>query len=359
MTLESSAPVDGGSLPPRAARSGLRLNNVSELRLLFAACVVLSHAVQLSAARHFDVIRLVMNSEVAVQGFFILSGYLVFGSYDRIQAPLDFYRRRIARIYPAYFVAVTLFLALVLAEAEVLGGAIHWADVPRYLGFNLLTLNFLQPDIGGVFAGNTAQAINGALWSIKVELMFYACVPPLYALARRTSPVAVALALIAAGVLWWPALEVAGAATGHAVPESLRNQLPGQLHFFGLGLALFAFSSGRLKLGGLIGIVAVTIVLLLVLVDVRSAANVAGLVTVIAALASARPLGTVFADTDISYGIYLCHFPIIQMLLAAGAGTWPFLLLLAVVLTLVPLYGVLSWRLVEEPALELNKRWSR
>ena len=357
MTIESSAALDGPA--PKTARTGLRLNNISELRLFFAACVVLSHAVQLSGAQQFDVIRLVLNSEVAVQGFFILSGYLVFGSYDRIRDPIEFYRRRIARIYPAYFVAVGLFFVLVLAQAAALGNAIEWGEAWRYLGFNLVTLNFVQPGIGGVFDGNAVHAINGALWSIKVELMFYACVPPLFALAARTSAVAVSLALIVLGALWWPALEALGAATGHSVPDALRNQLPGQLHFFGLGLALFAFSSGKLRLAGLGGILAFALVLLLVAADLRSAANVVGLVTVIAALASARPLDTVFADSDISYGIYLCHFPIIQMLLASDAKTWPFPVLLAVILVLVPVYGILSWRLIEQPALALNKRWSR
>lgn len=357
MTIESSAPIDGSA--PKAGRAGLRLNNVSELRLFFAACVVLSHAVQLSAAHRFDVIRLVLNSEVAVQGFFILSGYLVFGSYDRIRDPIDFYRRRLARIYPAYFAAVLLFFALVLGQAALLGSGIVWADAGRYLVFNLATLNFIQPAIGGVFDSNAVHAINGALWSIKVELMFYACVPPLYAIAARTSAIAVSLTLVILGILWWPALEVIGAAAGHPVPEALRNQLPGQLHFFGLGLALFAYSSGKLRLAGLVGILAFALVLLLVVADVRSAANVAGLVTVIAALASARPLNTIFADTDISYGIYLCHFPIIQMLIAGGAKAWPFALLLAVILVAVPLYGILSWRLIEQPALALNKRWSR
>lgn len=357
MTIESSAPIDDAA--PKVARIGLRLNNVSELRLFFAACVVLSHAVQLSAAHRFDVIRLVMNSEVAVQGFFILSGYLVFGSYDRIRDPIDFYRRRFARIYPAYFVAVVLFLALVLAQAAILGNEIAWAEAGRYLAFNLATLNFIQPGIGGVFDGNAVHAINGALWSIKVELMFYACVPPLFAIATRTSLVTVSLTLVVLGILWWPALEVIGAATGHAVPEALRNQLPGQLHFFGLGLALFAFSSGKLRLAGLAGIAAFALALLLLVADVRSAANVVGLVAVIAALASARPLNTIFADSDISYGIYLCHFPIIQMLLAGGAKTWSFPMLLAAILVLVPVYGILSWRLIEQPALALNKRWWR
>lgn len=356
MTIEStSLPARGGDASARPA--GLRLNNIAELRLLFAACVVISHAVQLAAASSYDILRIVLNSEVAVQGFFILSGYLVFGSYDRIRAPLTFYRRRIARIYPAYFVAVVLFLVLVLAQAATLGGAIDWEDVGPYLAFNLLTLNFLQPEIGGVFAGNSMAAINGALWSIKVELMFYACVPPLFALAARTSHTALALALIVIGSAWRPVVELVGAQLGLGPLEPLWNQLPGQLHYFGLGIALFAFSKGHLSLSQLLAILGFALALVLVLAGVRSAANVLGLVAVIGVLSSAPALGTVFAETDISYGIYLCHFPLIQMLLAGGAGDWPFALYFAAIIVIVPIYGLLSWRLIERPALALGKRW--
>jgi peptidoglycan/LPS O-acetylase OafA/YrhL len=359
LTLESTAAPAADAARAPAVRAGLRLNNIAELRLLFAACVVLSHAVQLAAARDFNIIRVVMNSQVAVQGFFILSGYLVFGSYDRIRDPLSFYRRRIARIYPAYFVALTLFLGLVLLQAHLLGSHFAWREVGSYLAANLATLNFLKPTIGGVFAGNADQAINGALWSIKVELMFYACVPILFAIAARTSFIAVSVVLIVLGVAWWPALVAIGGHAGIGIPGELRNQLPGQLQFFGLGIALFAYSRGRLGIGGLCGIVVLTIASLVVLADGISAVHVLGLVTVIGFLSSARSMNSIFSDTDISYGIYLCHFPIIQMLLAAGAGGWPFLAYLAAILALVPLYGILSWTLIERPSLELNKRWTR
>ena len=338
MSFESSVPVDAPSPAERRATQPLRLNNISELRLVFAACVVLSHTVQLAAAHQFDVIRVVMNSEVAVQGFFILSGYLVFGSYDRIRDPATFYIRRFLRIYPAYFVAVLLFLALALVQTALLGRGIAWDEVGPYLAANLATLNFLQPTIGGVFAGNLAQAINGALWSIKVEMMFYAAVPLLFGATRYVPMVVLALALVAFGVAWWPALSFLGEAWGGAVPESLRNQLPGQLHFFGLGVALFA----------LVSLVAVG--------DAKAAAHALGLVTVIGAVSAMPKLNTIFARTDVSYGVYLCHFPIIQMLLASGAASWPFWLYLAAIVAPVAVYGIASWVLIERPALALSRR---
>jgi peptidoglycan/LPS O-acetylase OafA/YrhL len=168
VSFESNAAVaeNGAAVQP----AGARLRNVTELRLLFAASVMLSHAALLAAGDAHRLLRTILNSEAAVQAFFILSGYLVCGSYGRLRDPLQFYTRRVLRIYPAYLVAVLLFLALGLGQAMILGNAVAWGDLPRYLIANLTTLNFLQPTVGGVFASNLQPMINGALWSIKVEL---------------------------------------------------------------------------------------------------------------------------------------------------------------------------------------------
>ncbi len=358
MTLESNVAVDAGP-SARAGPRPLRLNNITELRLLFAACVVLSHAVQLAGATEFDVIRFVMNSEVAVQGFFILSGYLVFGSYDRLRSTRTFYRRRFLRIYPAYVVAVLLFLLLGIAQALAFGRAVAWSDLPSYLAANLSTLNFLQPTVGGAFATNSVPHINGALWSIKVELMFYLLVPLLYWLARRVPIGWVAVLLIAAGALWWPVLTGLGEQFGIAIPLSFKYQVPGQLHFFALGIALFARTKGRITTIGLAAIVAFTL-LLLVLVGVpREALHALGLVVVIGTVAALPQVHDLLGRNDISYGIYLSHFPAIQLLLAAGAGDWPFPLYIGAVVVVATTYGFASWKLIERPMLSAGPKHRR
>ena len=198
-------------------------------------------------------------------------------------------------------------------------------------------------------------AVNGALWSIKVELMFYAVLPLLYWGARRTSFFLVSLLLVAGGVLWWPALHGAGVWMGHAIPVSMKFQLPGQIHFFGLGMALFAVSAGAMSRAGLVTVGASAIGLLLFLGESGDALHVAVLVVLVGGMSWLPQVRDVFAGQDISFGIYLCHFPIIQMLLAGGAGEWPFELYLATVVVLAVAYGLASWRWIERPALTLSR----
>jgi peptidoglycan/LPS O-acetylase OafA/YrhL len=354
VSFESSAAVVDHEVVTHPA--WVRLNNVTELRLLFAASVVLSHAAALIDPDGFRLFRVILNSEAAVQGFFILSGYLVCGSYDRIHDPLLFYKRRFLRIYPAYFVAVMLFITLGIGEALLLGTGLSWNQVPRYLFANLTTLNFLQPGIDGVFARNPIQVVNGALWSIKVEIMFYALLPLIYLIGRRLSFVRLGLALILAGALWWPALNWLAAYYGVGVPTSFKFQLPGQLHFFGLGIILFARSKGQVSTGTTAAIVISALVLLVGLGEWRAAVEVLALITIIGGVSSLPQIKGLLPGQDISYGIYLCHFPLIQLLVAAGFGQLPFLLYLAIVVVLTISYGMFSWRWIERPALDWGGR---
>lgn len=355
MSIECSAAVIDGKtaiVPP-----ALRLRNVSELRLLFAASVVISHTAALLGGDQYHWLRVILNSEAAVQGFFMLSGYLVCGSYDRLRSPALFYKRRLTRIYPAYLAAVLLFLALGIVQAILFGNQVAWSEVPRYLVANLSTLNFLKPDVGGVFADNPLQVINGALWSIKVELMFYASLPLLYWIGRRISFVALAALLIFAGSAWWPALNWLGAQWGITPALSFKFQLPGQIHFFGLGIALFARSKGHISTAGMIAVAAWALGLLTILGEGRDAIHALALVTLIGvATALPQAKGNLFGEQDISYGIYLCHFPLIQLLVAAGLGGLPFPVYLAIALTLTVVYGVLSWKWIERPALSWGAR---
>ena len=94
--------------------------------------------------------------------FFILSGFVLAWSSRVDDRPLNFYRRRFARIYPAYLVAL-LFAAVLWVLRD-----------PVALLRGLLTPFLLQawaPDSSSYFA------INVPAWSFSVEAFFYLAFP--------------------------------------------------------------------------------------------------------------------------------------------------------------------------------------
>ena len=50
------------------------------------------------------------------------------------------------------------------------------AETWKYLFWNCIFLNFMHPSLPGCFDGKFA-AVNGALWTIKIEIAFYVVLP--------------------------------------------------------------------------------------------------------------------------------------------------------------------------------------
>ena len=75
---------------PRLSR-----NNFDLLRLLFAGTVCLFHASRLSGERELRWISSVLSSEVAVEAFFVVSGFLIFMGYERSPSVFSYISKRV------------------------------------------------------------------------------------------------------------------------------------------------------------------------------------------------------------------------------------------------------------------------
>lgn len=318
--------------------------------------MVISHTVQLAGIDDLYVLRVIFSSDTAVQAFFIISGFLTINSFESSGRKVgDFYLRRFLRIMPAYVAAVLIFCALGVGQALSYGRHVELAGIFRYLVANLSLLNFLQPTIDGVFSGNPYPEINGALWTIKVEVGFYALVPLLCMIGSRASFLSVAIVLIAIGILWPSGLKFAADAGFHLHP-SLGHQLPGQFAYFGLGALFYWVSRADQRTPLAAAIVVATALACAGLGEFRMATQVVVLSTLIywvihlpQIMPGKRP--------DLSYGIYLCHFPIIQLLInwRGWSGGEEYLLLLLVPAAAIA-YAMASWRVVEVPSMNFGKR---
>jgi peptidoglycan/LPS O-acetylase OafA/YrhL len=218
-----------------------RKNNFDLLRFVFAFIVFLVHAHALSGRPELSPLSRWLSSELAVESFFVVSGFLVLMSFENSRSLGDYFSKRIRRVYPAYFVVVAgfalggVFLSQLRAEEYF---SPSWI---RYLAANLTFLNFLAPELPGVFPNNAFTAVNGALWTLKIEVIFYLCVPLIALICTRSRRWWVLLALYALSVVYTLAMERLAQQTGRELYVQLGRQLPGQLTFFLAGAAGYYF----------------------------------------------------------------------------------------------------------------------
>lgn len=331
-------------------------NNLDLLRLVAALGVVMVHVVDLSGQVVLNALAM-PDSKWALSLFFVLSGYLVFQSCEQTSDWRRYALKRVRRIVPAY-VAVVLLCVLLGAALTTRTQADYWGpETVRYLVANLLLLNFVAPGLPGVFESNTLQAVNGALWTIKVEVMFYAVVPLWVAAVRRWGHHRVLGLGFVLSCLWWGGCWWLAQRTGKGIFVELSKQMPGQLMFFLPGAWCY-YERERLQAWGWrVGVVGV---LLMVLSQVFDGARLGpGAYVYPLALAALMfwagfivPwLGPAARHGDLSYGIYIIHFPLIQTLVQLGvfeASPWGGVVLLAL---LLPALAWLSWHLIEARAL--------
>jgi peptidoglycan/LPS O-acetylase OafA/YrhL len=110
---------------------------------------------------------------LAVSGFFAISGYLVAASFVR-RGLLDYTISRILRIYPALIVCVLLTVFVLGPWLTSLDTAAYF-DHPRtwtYL-WNMTSVFGMEFKLPGLFDGHARDAANGSLWTLPVEVSCY------------------------------------------------------------------------------------------------------------------------------------------------------------------------------------------
>ena len=146
-----------------------------------------------------------------------------------------FYKKRIARIVPSYYLAV-LILFLYAVFKHMYSGA---PEAARDL---IANLTFIQTLIPSVYMGTH---INGVLWTAAIEMQFY-LIFPLLAYAFRKKPVLTYLGMVLIGSGYLRLFVL----THEPLMRLTLNQLPGFFGVFANGMAaayLYVYCSGKIR----------------------------------------------------------------------------------------------------------------
>jgi peptidoglycan/LPS O-acetylase OafA/YrhL len=341
-------------------------NNLDCLRLILASVVALFHVYALSGLSAFSAFDKYLSPHFAVRSFFVISGLLIYRSYTRSSTFRSYLEKRVRRIYPAYFTVIVL-AALVLyflssEPASHYFGPGFW----KYLGANFLFLNFLAPSLPGVFASNGLSAVNGALWTLKIEVVFYLFVPVMHYLCNRLGTKMTMAAIFCLSCLWkygFALLDSLHSSGGIDALDSSRSiyaklevQFPAQLVYFSAGILLLLYFD-KLK-SHFRAIACITAALFLadqfLTKDILDVFWISGLVFVFGFW---RYFGNFAKYGDFSYGVYIVHWPILQTLISLGLAKLHPAIFLALALSLIALTAVLLWKLVESRFLASSSHY--
>jgi peptidoglycan/LPS O-acetylase OafA/YrhL len=328
-------------------------NNFGLLRLVFASLVIVSHSFEIidgnrlrePLARVFGTLTV---AEVAVAGFFIVSGYLISQSYETSGSVLSYLWKRILRIYPAFIAASLLCIVIVGPLAGANLGALtatNWTTIC----FRSLALQI--PHLPDVFTGQHYPSLNGSMWTIAYEFRCYLALVILGCLGLLRGKIVLPLT-----VFFW----LVAILTTPDWPKLRFEAAFGDLHetarltaFFLTGTAFYLFRDRISYRNAYAAFAAAGLALALFyprLVGPGVAIFGGYLIFWFAFLPGTTRLNAINSKTDISYGVYLYAWPIQMLLIRYVAGVSAASVIVVTMITSAVL-AYASWLLVERPAM--------
>lgn len=344
----------------------IRVNNFNLLRLLAAFQVLWIHALN-----HFDYEGPLVSALKLTPGvpiFFFISGLLISAAYERSRAeglPV-FFRNRFLRIFPALWLSI---LAAVVSVVAVGYFATRVISIPHFLLWLTGQASIFQFYNPPFMRDYGVGVLNGALWTISVELQFYVLVPVLFFLfSKKTWGLALLFAaslalnvyfrfeldwnsmwmkLVSVSFLPWVYMFITG-----FLAHQYRGQVDRQLDRIPFAVLAVLFVASMLLVGPYVANASNAI-------NPLSFFLLAGLVlkASVSKISMPAAVSDFIRRNDISYGIYLYHMPVINLLLYSGWLAGRRSLVATVVVSLCA--ALFSWYVVEKPALSLKARNGR
>ena len=332
-------------------------NFFTPLRLLFALLVMIGHAFAISYGNADAEPNVIFNytfSYLAVNLFFIASGFLVTGSMLYRGDTPGFLSARLLRIYPALIVHVAFILLVIGPLVTIVPLRDYFSSGAVWLA-PLEVLTFYDTDLilPGVFANNGEQYASGPLWTLRYEMLCYIGTVLCFSLGFMRKRWMLLAQFVIPSILW-----IIGEGQGwfEPLPATAEN-LTRFMIAYGLGAAIFAYKD-RIRFTFPAFLLAVIALFVFHGTPVSEIAMNLVLAVLVMSLAYVRlpQLNGLKKLSDISYGMYIYHWCVMQTIIHVlpGLGVAE---LFALGLGPTALLAWLSWTYVEKPMLEHKARF--
>jgi peptidoglycan/LPS O-acetylase OafA/YrhL len=330
-----------------------RRNGLDGLRLVFAAGVAVTHGMAIHAAES-PLFGNTDAGDLALDAFFVLSGFLVTRSFLRLDSPGRFLWHRFLRIVPGFWVCL-LVTAFVAAPVAALlrglppGTPFEVAPTAWHFVASNAALLMTEYDISGLLVGTSAaegRSFNGALWTLFFEAACYGIVllgGVTGILRHRRS------AVLAAGV----ALAVLEALQQAGVDVWLNDRVLRLGFVFVLGMVAHLYRDRIPMHAGLVLPAFAVLVVSLVALPGYRATGAPALAYLVFWFGTWPPIARPLRH-DLSYGLYIYHFPTLHLLNLTALAALPTALFVPVGIVAALPVAAASWFLVERRALALK-----
>ncbi|MFY8148875.1 MAG: acyltransferase family protein [Prochlorococcaceae cyanobacterium] len=358
-------------MPTLRSTFELQPNGLNAARHIFATVVVFSHAFEVGNYG-LDPLKVptgLTTGDLGVAFFFAVSGFLLARSWSRNPNWKIFLWHRFLRIFPAFWVCLGL-CGLVLYPLWVLlqedsFNSVNWDQALGYITSNAL-LRIRQPGIGGMFSGHPADGvINGSLWSLFPEFLCYLLVLVLGAagtLRQRLGPaLAFGFILLALGMSLTPVALRSHTGTSLFPPLFYIGKLLYVSSFFAGGILLFVFADkAPISWWTWTGCFTAFAMILFTPSPITRAFLPVAVPYLAISGSCLMPFNRFDGIGDFSYGIYIYHYPIQQIMYGShlfeessvgifALSSWVYTCVLA----------CFSWFGVERIALRIRHRFDR
>jgi peptidoglycan/LPS O-acetylase OafA/YrhL len=343
-------------------------NNIGVLRLVLASLVIIGHAPeQIDGNRAREPLTRVFHSislgELAVDGFFLVSGYLITASALKSKTLAQYGLNRVLRIYPAFIVA-SLLSVFVLGPIV---GAHPLSELPA-VASRMATLQ-PPPVQEGQLPGIPLHNLNAAMWTIVYEFLCYVMIGVFRAtgvLNRRVVVLAIfGVSLVGLVAVTFPTIHlfldrVSHTGVVHWTAGNLNGTLRLTSIFLG-GSVVYLYREALLsRLNGVGAGLCAAVAVVGLIDDPHLAEAILVLFGAPALfwLALKADLGRLQAINDrwdISYGVYLYGWPCAMLILYLHHDVSPLALALFTLMA-AGVLGAASWWLVEKWTKDLARR---
>lgn len=341
----------------QSLQNNVRDNCFDAIRYILAIVIVISHYSALSGDEMWLGVN-VIGERVSI--FFAISGYFSVMMYLKNPNPKDFAIRRLKRLLPAYWLTI-IVSALVLSLFSELDMSDYFcsSQLYSYVCYNMLFANFMEPCLPGVFLHNELSAVNGALWTMKVEFMLLFTVPLFYLAQKRFGICKSLIAILLFSTAYRIVFDYLHDCTHNNIYSILGRQVGGQLVFFYSGAAVFLFQKTVFaKLPILLPISLLLYIFQSKLTGLEYFVPLAIAICTISVAYHFKFLNIANRFPNISYSMYLVHFPVIQLFVSLDKHReWGGLALLVCVGVTICL-GYALWYIAERPFMRKSKQRS-